>query len=85
MKIKIRQKETEMNNNWITKQEKAQEKRIANQVRVAHKWQDEGFTSKVIAIGLWNKMGANSEVKNNQVIIWGKNFRTGKMEIKATL
>ena len=74
-----------MDSNWITKQEKAQEKRIENQVRVAQKWQEKGFTPKEIATGLWNKMAAKSEVKNNQVIIWGKNFKTNQVEIKAII
>ena len=74
-----------MNNNWITKQEKSQAKRIANQVRVAQKWLDKGFTPEVIAAGLWNKLGANSEVKNSQVIIWGMNYKTKTLEIKATV
>lgn len=74
-----------MNSNWIAKQEKAQEKRIANLVRVAQKWQEKGFTPKEISTGLWNKMGANTEVKNSQVIIWGMNFETKSLEIKATI
>ena len=74
-----------MDSNWITKQEKSQAKRIANQVKVAQKWQDKGFTPEVIATGLWNKLAANTEVKNNQVTIWGLNFRTNELEIKATI
>ena len=74
-----------MDRNWIAKQEKAQEKRIANQVKVAQKWQEKGFTPKEISTGLWNKLGANTEVKNNQVMIWGKNFKKNQMEIKAII
>ena len=35
-------------------------------------WLDKGFTPEVVAAGLWNKMGARTEVKNGKVIIWGR-------------
>ena len=38
----------------------------------AQEWLDKGFTPEVVAKGLWNKMAANTEVKNGKVIIWGK-------------
>lgn len=46
-------------------------KNLENQLRVARKWQDAGYNLEVIREGLWNKMAANCQVRNEKLEIWG--------------
>jgi len=68
----------------VSRQEKNRKritKRHQNIIRKGREWLSQGHSAEVVAEGLWNKMAANTLVKNGKVQIWGKFNDETKMRL----
>jgi len=65
--------------------QKQAEKDLQNQIDVAKKWHAAGWDLENIADGLWNKLAANVEIKNGELLIWARLPEDSRFEIKAII